>query len=67
MNFLANQLGQAEIEDFDAAFAGDEDVFGFQIAMDDALVMRSSEALSDGERVFDGAFRGQGTGFELGA
>ena len=34
---LARQLGEAEVEDLDAAVVGDEQVLGLEVAMDDAL------------------------------
>lgn len=37
------QLGQAEIENFDAAFAGKKNVFRIQVAMDDVLVVRRQD------------------------
>ena len=39
------QFGQSEIEDFQASVFGDENVFGFQVAMRDVLVMGSGEAV----------------------
>src|SRR5687767_2722989 len=48
------QLGQTEVENLDAAVAADEDVLWFQIAMDDALFVGSSECVGDLPRVIDG-------------
>ena len=44
---LVRQLGEAEVEDLDAAVRGDEEILGFQVAVDDALVVRRREAVGD--------------------
>ena len=41
------QLRQAEVEDLDAAVAGDEDVLGLEVAVDDALLVRGRQPLRD--------------------
>ena len=46
---------EAEVEDLDVAVLGDEDVLGFQIAMDDPALVSGREALSDLQSPFDGA------------
>ena len=43
----SRDLGQAEVEHFDSPVRGQHDVGGFQIAMHDALVMRSRERICD--------------------
>ena len=55
----AEQFGQAEVQNLHAAVVGDEDVLGFQIAMDDALVVRGRETVGDLERVLDGLARAE--------
>ena len=52
-NLAAHQLGQAEVEDLDAAVLGDEDVVRLEIAVDDALVVGRGEALGDLRGVVD--------------
>jgi hypothetical protein len=37
---LLRQFRQSEIQDLDAPVLGDENVFGFQVAVDDSLVVR---------------------------
>jgi hypothetical protein len=41
------QLGQSEIENFDAAVFGDKQIFWLQVAMDNALLMCRSQAMCD--------------------
>ena len=53
------QLGETEIEDLQAAIVRDENIFRFQVAMDDAFVVRGSQTLRDLRRVFHSAPRGQ--------
>ena len=50
---VQRQLGQAEVEDLDAAVLRDEQVLGFQIPVDDPLFVRRGEAVSDLQRVVD--------------
>jgi hypothetical protein len=50
-NLLARQ---AEVEDLDAAVSSDEQVVGFEIAMDDASFVRGAEAVGDLNGVIDG-------------
>ncbi len=45
-----SQLCQAEIEDLDASVLGHHHVGGFQIAMDDAFVVRHREGVGHGNR-----------------
>ena len=48
------QLGEAEVEDLDAAVARDEDVVRLQVAVDDALLVRGGQAPGDLAGVVDG-------------
>ena len=41
------QLGQSEVEDLGVAGAGDEDVLGFEVAVDDVVGMGRSEPVGD--------------------
>src|ERR1041384_233946 len=41
-------MGQAEIEDFHSAIAGQKDIFRLEIAMDDAFGVGGGEAVGDG-------------------
>ena len=61
------QLGEAEVEDLDAAVAGDEEVLGLQVPVDDALLVRGGEAVGDLERVVDGLAVGKLASGEDGA
>ena len=45
------ELGETEVEDFDALVGGDEDVFRLQVAMDDALVVRGGKPAGELHRV----------------
>ena len=45
------ELGEAEVEDLDAARVRDEEVLGLQIPVDDPLVVRGGEAVRDLQRV----------------
>ena len=47
------QLGQAEVEDLDAAVLRDEEVLGLQVPVDDAFLVRGREAMRDLRRVVD--------------
>src|SRR5690606_32163037 len=44
---LIHQLGNAEVEQLDAAFRGDEDVGGFQITMDDQVLVGVLDGFTD--------------------
>ena len=46
-------LGQAEVEDFDPIVAGDEDVVGLEIAVDDPFFVGCGESFRDVEGVLD--------------
>jgi hypothetical protein len=48
------ELGKAEIEDLDAAVAVDEDVVGFQVAVDDAGLVGGGESVADLDGVAEG-------------
>ena len=41
------QLRQAEVENLGAAFLRHEDVFGFQVAVNDSLLVRGRKAVGD--------------------
>jgi hypothetical protein len=51
------QFGQAKIQNFYVAVAGDENIFGLQVAMDDSFVVRGGQAFGDLLRVFRGFAR----------
>src|SRR5262249_59798606 len=51
--FRLDELGEPEIQDLHAAVRGEEDVLGFEVAVDDPLVMSRGEAVRDAERVLD--------------
>ena len=59
------ELGEAEVEDLDAAVVRDEDVLGLQVAVDDALLVRGAEAARDLQGVVDGLARRDRAGGEL--
>ena len=50
----AGALGQAEVEDLDVVIRQDEHVVGFQVPMDDALLVRRGDPLGDLERIAEG-------------
>ena len=54
-----DQLGQAEVEDLDAAVIGEEDVVGLEVAVNDPLVVRRGEPVRDLSRVIDRLARRQ--------
>ena len=47
------QLGEAEVEDLDAASSGDEEVLGLQVPVDDPFLVRRRQALGDLPRALD--------------
>ena len=47
------QFRQSEIEDLDAPVLGDENVLGFQVAMDDSLLVRRRQSVRDLHAVLD--------------
>ena len=47
------QLREAEVQNLDSSVFGDEEVFGLEIAMDDALVVRRRESMRDLNAVID--------------
>jgi hypothetical protein len=57
----AAQLGEAEIQNFQLAGAGDENIFRLQVAVDDALVVGGSQAVCQVDSEFDG-FAGRHSG-----
>lgn len=56
------QLRQAEIENLDAAIAGDEEIFRLEVAMDDGLFVCGCESTGDLHALVDGFPNRQGTG-----
>ena len=54
--------GDAEVGEFGGAVGCHEDVRGFDIAMDDAVLVGALEALADLVGDVDGAFQGEGGG-----
>ena len=58
-----SQLGEAEVEDLDPAVPRDEEVLGFQVAVDDSLLVRGREPMRDLRGIFEGfALRGLSAG-----
>ena len=49
-----HQLGEAEVEDLDAAVPGQEEILGLQIPVDDALLVRRRETMRHLARDVDG-------------
>ena len=49
-----HELGQAKVKDLDAPVFGDEEVLRFEVAMDDALLVRCRQAMSDLNPEVDG-------------
>ncbi len=48
VGFVAAELaGEAEVEDLDQAAVGEHDVGGFEVAMEDAELMRGGESVGD--------------------
>ena len=47
------ELGQAEVQDLDPPVAGDEEVLGLEVAVDDALGVRGGEPPRDLDRVVE--------------
>jgi hypothetical protein len=47
------QLSKAEVKDLDASVAGQEEVLGLQISVDDSFLVRGGEAMRDLECVID--------------
>jgi len=58
------ELRQAKIQNLDAAFFGDENVFGLQVTMDDSLVVRRRQSMGDLNSIFDRLTLGQGAAVE---
>ena len=54
-----SQLGQAEVEDLDAAILRHEDVLGLQVPMHDPFLVRGGQPVSDLEGIVDGLVRGE--------
>jgi len=63
---LLSELGEAEIEDFHSSVSSDEDVLGFQITVDDPLLVRRGQAVGDLERMAERLSRSKGTASESG-
>ncbi len=49
-----DQFGQSEVQNFDAAVFGEEEILRLEIAVNDALVVRSGESMRDLNSVIDG-------------
>jgi len=64
---LLYQLRQTEIEDLDAAVFSDENVLGFQVAVDDSLFVRGRQSVRDLDSVVDGLALRQSAAIERGA
>ena len=62
-----DQLGQAEVEDLQAAVFRDEDVLGLQVPVNDALLVGGGEAPGGLERELRRPARGKGAGREAAA
>ena len=54
ITFLAGRLRETEVQDFHHAVVADDDVGGFEVAVDDAGVMRGLERVGDLARDADG-------------
>ena len=61
---VREQLGDAEVEDFDPAVDGDEDVLRLQIAVHDALLVRCGETVGQLRGAVQRRVRPQGAGGE---
>ena len=59
---IGEKLGEAKIQDFDAAAVGNENVGGLDVAMDDALFVGGVESVGDLCAEVDDAWNGKGTG-----
>jgi hypothetical protein len=54
---------EAEVEDFELAVFEDEDVFGLEVAVDDAFVVGGGEAVGELDGEFDGFARREAGGW----
>jgi hypothetical protein len=52
------QFGETEIQNLDPAVLGDEEVFGFQVAVNDAFFVGGCDAMGDLNSVVDGLAHG---------
>ena len=59
-----DEFGEAEVGDFDLAGAGEEDIFGFDVAVDDAAVVGVLEGVADLGDDGEGVIGGGGGGVE---
>ncbi len=59
-----DEFGEAEVGDFDLAGFGEEDVFGFDVAVDDAAVVGVLECVADLGDDGEGVVGGEGVGVE---
>src|SRR2546423_10499667 len=59
--FRRLELGKSEIQNLRASIAAKKDVVGLKIAMNDSLIVRRRQAMSDLHRVLDGLAPGQRT------
>ena len=50
-----HRTGEAEVEDLDRAVSGEEQVLGFQVAVDDSLLVRGGQPQRDSAGDFGGA------------
>ena len=57
---IGEKLGEAKIQDFDAAAVGNENVGGLDVAMDDALFVGGVESIGKLDADFNGARNGKG-------
>ena len=57
--FRHGQLGQAEVENFHVPIARDENIFRFQITMENAVIVCSSESANDLQPIVDRLAHGQ--------
>jgi len=56
---IGDELGEAEIENFDGAAFGDDDVGGLDVAMDDAFLVSGTEGIGELNADIDGARNGE--------
>ena len=60
--FVAAKFGEAEVENFYLAGLGDENVFGLEVAVDDAAIVSGGEAVGELHGEFDGFADGKAGG-----
>src|ERR1700731_3150652 len=59
------ELGKTEIQNFDPAIFGDEQILWLQIAMNDALLMSYGQSMRDLNSCVNGFFHGQRAAIHL--